>query len=135
MAATFVRANILERDPAAGGGEELRGLDGQVDVMIACQFLHLFDWEGQVAVAKRVVGFSRPGSLLVGYQRAQMEAGDMTGACGRMYFHNVKTFREMWDRVENETGRSGISMDVWSTCRNGGWRKRMLNGCRRGKKV
>lgn len=95
--ARFMKADIFDLT------SELSQLDGRIDIIIACQFLHLFDWERQKVAIKRIVGFSRPGSVVIGYQRAQLRAREFERPWGRMYFHNAETFQEMWHQVEYET--------------------------------
>ena len=96
--AKFIKADILDT------ASDLSQLNGRMDIIIACQFLHLFDWEKQIEAVKRIVRFSRPHSILVGYQRAQVQPREVERPWGRMYFHNEETFREMWCHVERETG-------------------------------
>lgn len=98
MKAKFIQADIFDCT------SDLQQWNGQMDIMIACQFLHLFDWERQVMAMKRIVGFSRPGSILIGYQRAQVQAGELLRTWGAMYFHNEETFQKMWRQVQSETG-------------------------------
>ena len=98
LEATFIQADFLDSK------SDLQRLNGLTDIIIACQFLHLFDWERQVVGMKRIVELSRPGSVLIGYQRAQVEAQELPRPWGAMYFHNEETFRKMWCRVEDETG-------------------------------
>lgn len=97
MVAKFIQANILEIDNALGQ------LNGMVDIVIANQFIHLFDWEGQLLVLKRIVQLSKPGSTLIGYQRAQVPPMEFERQWGKMYFHDNETFRNLWQRVELET--------------------------------
>ncbi len=97
MRATFVQGDIFDRN------SDLQLLNGQMDIIIACQFLHLFDWDKQVIAAKRIVELSRPGSVLVGFQRAQVRAQELMRPWGPMYFHNAETFKKMWSQVEDET--------------------------------
>ena len=96
--AKFLKADIFDQ------ASDLRQWDGRMDIIIACQLLHLFDWEKQLVAMKRIVGFSRPGSVLIGYQRAQMRAREIVRPWGRMYFHNSETFRQIWREVESATG-------------------------------
>lgn len=98
MEAKFTQADILDSK------SDLQQLNGRMDIMIACQFLHLFDWEGQVKAMKRIVEFSRPGSVVIGYQRGQVKAQEFARPWGAMFFHNEDTFRQIWRRVEKETG-------------------------------
>ena len=65
--------------------------------------LELFDWEGQVAVLKTVVGLSKPGTTLIGYQRAHVPPRELERQWGNMYFHDHETYRQLWQRVESET--------------------------------
>ena len=97
MPAKFIQANIL--DPESDLGQ----LKGRVDLIIANQFLHLFDWNGQIMAMKKIVELSRPGSCVVGYQRSQMPAKVVPGPWGDMYFHDQDSFRKVWQQVESET--------------------------------
>ncbi len=98
MVAKFIQADIFDIDSS------LRHLHGHIDIIIVNQFLHLFNWEGQVAAMKIIVKLSKPGSILVGYQRAQEPSKEIQRPWGAMYLHDHNTFREIWERVELETG-------------------------------
>ena len=105
MTATFVEANVLD------GVSGLKKVKASFDVIIANQFIHMFDWEGQVSVVKKVVELSKPGTMLIGYQRAQVPPVEMERRWGNMYFHNHETFRSLWQRVESET-KSAWDLEV-----------------------
>lgn len=113
MTAKFIEADILDT------ASQLRQLNGRMDIIIACQFLHLFSWEQQIVAMKRIVGFSRPGSILIGYQRAQVQAQEISRKWGRMYYHTAETFREIWRQVEGQTGTkwevsvSMVDLQTW----------------------
>ena len=98
MHATFIQADIFDQQ------SDLQKLDGRVDIILACQFLHLFDWEKQLGAMKRIVKLSRPGSMVIGYQRAQVIAQECARPWGIMYLHDVEPFRKIWIQVSNETG-------------------------------
>lgn len=90
-------------------GNALDKLKGEIDVIYAGSFLHLFDWDGQVRAVKRMVQLLKPekDSLVVGRQVGALVAGPhfkdkVAGA--NMYCHNVKSFQKMWDVVGGETG-------------------------------
>ena len=97
MRARFVQADIFDPD------SDLVHLSGQMDIIIASQFLHLWDWKRQVLAMKRVVELSRPGAILVGYQRGQVRAQEVMRPWGTMFFHDLDTYREIWHQVEVET--------------------------------
>ena len=100
MHAQFVEADIFDTTASSG----LHALQGKMDIIIACQFLHLFNWDGQVKAMKRIVDLSRPGTVLIGHQQGQVEAREIEIKWARMYCHDVESFRKIWRQVEKETG-------------------------------
>lgn len=99
MKATFIRGDIFDSTSS-----RLQQLDGKMDIILACQFLHLFSQDLQILATKKIVQLSRPGSVVIGYQRAHPQTGKITRPFGVMYLHNLDTFRDMWRQVEGETG-------------------------------
>ena len=87
---------------------ELRELDGRVDIVHAASFLHLFGWDDQVQVARRLVKLLRPrkGSLVLGRQVGNIKPGEFASRSGKgtMFRHNGESFKRMWDVVAGETG-------------------------------
>ncbi|KAK3173825.1 hypothetical protein OEA41_007157 [Lepraria neglecta] len=109
MKARFIPADVL--DPAS----PLVELQGKLDILLANQVFHLFDWERQVEAGKNMVALSRLGTWLVGYQigssvgRAvpvRTTTGGEAGGAGSKtkFFHTPETWREMWRQVQRETG-------------------------------
>ena len=104
----FVVGDVL--DPA-GAYPALRG---QMGMLHAASFLHLWDWEGQVDVASRMVGLmaDRPGVVMLGRDIGNVEAGykrhSTTGVEGqgdrRMWRHDVASCERMWREVGERTG-------------------------------
>lgn len=79
-----------------------------MDIINAASFFHLFNWDQQITVAKRVVNLlrARPGSLLIGRQVGclnPVDPDDVENA-PRHYRHNDETWRRLWERVGEETG-------------------------------
>ena len=104
MKATFYRADIFDTKSALA-----QALGGKVDIQVSGDFLHLFDWKGQVEAACSMVALSRPmpGSMIIGKQIGRSEGTAVQTAWGKrdtMFFHDETTFRAMWDEVEQRTG-------------------------------
>ena len=53
---------------------------------------------------RRIVEFSRPGSVLIGYQHAHVQAQEFSRPWGQMYFYSAETYRDIWHQVEGQTG-------------------------------
>ena len=98
MRARFMAADIF--DP----NSPLRELNGKIDIIFACQFLHLFSRKKQFDALKEIVEMSRPGTCLVGYQIGREHPAEFQRPWGVMFYHNVDSFRELWRQVERETG-------------------------------
>ncbi|TVY67440.1 Methyltransferase trt5 [Lachnellula suecica] len=99
----FIAADIF--DPASAVSE----LDGKIDIIYAGSFLHLFGWQQQVAICKRIVKLLKPkkGSLLLGRQVGNLVAGEKvhrTNESEKMFRHNAESFKKMWDEVGEATG-------------------------------
>jgi SAM-dependent methyltransferase len=62
FSAKFIETDILNPN------EELKSLEGKIDIISVTHVLHQWDWDGQVLAAMKLVSFSRPGTLIVGYQ-------------------------------------------------------------------
>ena len=89
MVTEFIQADIFDTHSS------LEKLSGRIDIIIVNQFLHLFNWEGQIAAMKTVVKLSKPGSIVVGYQRAQVPSQEVRRPWGTMYLHDPNTFRKI----------------------------------------
>ncbi|KAG4438614.1 hypothetical protein IFR05_005897 [Cadophora sp. M221] len=99
----FIGADIFDFNSA------LSGLDGAIDIIYAGSFLHLFDYQTQVEVCKRIVKLLREkkDSLILGRQVGNTVAGEFiqeTNLGGIMYRHSGESFKKMWDEVGEETG-------------------------------
>jgi len=103
LRSTFVAADIFEPSSA------LTQLEGQMDIIYAGSFLHLFDWENQVAVAKRLSALLRAqkGSLVIGQGFGHLHA-DLypvgLDTSRTIFKHNPDSFTRMWKQVGEETG-------------------------------
>ena len=96
----FLIADIL--DPTS----ELTSLKGQLDMVYAGSFFHLWGFEKQVEVSKAVAALLRPerGSMILGRQVGAVDAVEKTSVTGTMYRHNVESFKAMWKRIGDDLG-------------------------------
>jgi len=101
---TFIPANVFEYD------SPLMQIYGQMSVVYTGSFFHLFDWDQQFEIAKRVVQLLKPesGVMVIGRQMGNDSPGDYNksgypGERGR-FRHNAKTWAELWDEVGEATG-------------------------------
>ena len=98
----FIEADVFDAD------NPLKELDGQIDIVDASSFFHLFSWDQQMVVARRVAALLRPqkDSLVVGRQVGHDEPGESLRGDGRgsRYRHDVASWRSLWDKVGAETG-------------------------------
>ena len=97
--AKFIEANILSDDPT------LMALKGRIDVISVSSVIHQWRWEGQIEVAKKLVAFSKPGSLVVGYQIGNEKGREIMVRALRMrvWRHDPTSFEKMWSVVGAET--------------------------------
>lgn len=94
----FLVADIF--DPSSA----LTTVKGEVDIIFAGSFFHLWGYEKQIEVSKAVAGLLRPvpGSMILGRQIGAITAIERTSATGTMYRHNVESFRRMWEEIGNK---------------------------------
>ena len=98
----FLEADIFDED------SQLKQLDNKIDIVNTASFFHLFDLEGQVKAAKRVVRLLKPvpNAIIVGRQGGKLEAGSFAHLMKGMsaFWHNVESWKDMWEQVGRETG-------------------------------
>ena len=107
--------------------ELFQRLAGQVDIINAASFFHLFDWDGQVATAKQIIKLLRPqpGSIVVGRHVGDFRAGERskgdTELKTQLYRHDLDSWRRMWKQVEMETGTEWeveVTAEEWKDVKN-----------------
>jgi len=100
--AKFMEADILNSQASA----ELSALKGQIDIINVSAVLHQWDGRGQVKAAKEIVAFSKPGTLVVGYQIGNINAKEEPNAGTKLkqLRHDPESFAMMWDEVGEATG-------------------------------
>jgi hypothetical protein len=100
---TFINADIFDTL------SDLSKLDGQMDVVHAASFFHLFDWNQQLQIAKRVIALlkPRPGSIVVGRQTGTLKSGEAerkSESDKPRFMHNAESFIKLWEEAGEETG-------------------------------
>ncbi|CAD6587458.1 MAG: hypothetical protein ASARMPREDX12_002851 [Alectoria sarmentosa] len=106
MKGHFFTANALEEDAA------LDKLQGKIDFVYTASFLHLFGWDAQLKVCKRIIKTLKPqkGSLVFGRQTGNVkgQAVRNTSPVGNdpriIWRHSVESFAKLWDVAGAETG-------------------------------
>ena len=105
LEASFIVGDVI--DP---GDDRIYSLKGQVTMVHADSFFHLFDWTQQLFIGIRIVAFLKTGTvnaLIVGRQAGlpdSAEAGDQPSATGSsIYVHNKKSFQKLWNEIGSIT--------------------------------
>lgn len=89
--------------------KELRELHGQIDIVFIVHVLHQWDWDTQVLACKEIAKFTKPGSLMVGYQGGTNDIEQRTqwnrdNGQNEFTLHDPQSFKRMWDVVGEATG-------------------------------
>ena len=103
----FFPANALDDEDAA-----LDKLQGEMDVVYAGSFLHLFNWDDQLKICKRIIRTLKPakGSLCFGRQTGNVKGREsenlptVGGEKVMVWRHDVESFKKLWDVASSETG-------------------------------
>lgn len=118
--ATYVAGDMLDENDA-----RLDVLMGKIDIVYASAFFHLFEREGQLRAAKRMVGFLRPDNpdaMIFGQNQGPKILGWEKYVLGR------GAWAELWEEVGQGTGtRWRTEMEVegtadWNNVRFGVYR-------------
>jgi len=103
----FIAADIFDED------SPLKQLYGQIDIIDASSFFHLFTLPEQKQVARSVIKLMRPqkDSLVIGRQVGNSDPKEFArrNGEGTRFRHDIASWRAMWDEVGDETG---VKFDV-----------------------
>ncbi|CAD6587884.1 MAG: hypothetical protein ASARMPRED_003269 [Alectoria sarmentosa] len=99
----FIAADMFDPESDA------KNLSGQIDIVYASQFFHLWGWDNQVEVGKAVARLLNPArkSLIVGYQIGAIVPRETQKAPtkhGKMYSHDPASLQKLWDAIGEATG-------------------------------
>lgn len=104
LTSTFILADILNP------GSDLDDLKGQLGIINAGLFFHLFTWDQQIDLAKLLISLFQPGgnSLFTGRHIASpraARAGDSVDPIvGKFFIHTLESWKRLWKVVGDETG-------------------------------
>lgn len=103
---TFIEADIFDSSESRG----LKSLEGQMNAVHVASFLHLFDWETQVAACERIVKLLKDetGTTVFGRQVGNEKAHERQNVValgkGTVWRHDGESFERMWEEVGRRTG-------------------------------
>lgn len=86
----------------------LEPVEHSISIVHANAIFHLFNYESQIKVAKQVVKLLRPksGSLIIGQQSANVNAGDyerrLEDRDSTIFRHNSESWEKMWEQAGRE---------------------------------
>lgn len=88
---------------------DMAALEGQMDIIFAGSFFHLFDWDQQCAVAKVIVRLLQPhrNSMVFGHHLGNIQAGSYPyglSSSGTIFKHDVASFQQLWRQIGEATG-------------------------------
>lgn len=90
-------------------------LKGELGIVYISLFLHVFDFDQQVTVAKRLLDLmvAKPGSLIVCRVVMCRDQDTLNATTARLpyYYHDLASWERLWERVQKETG---IKLNVQS---------------------
>ena len=112
----FIAADVFDEDEGAA----LVKTEGTWSVISIFMFLHVWDYNDQVRVCKRILKLlsSKPDSWIIGAQTGSVKPRDFPlkppfvkeGEKRSVYRHSVETFREMWVEV---AVAEKVKLDIW----------------------
>ncbi|TKA70172.1 hypothetical protein B0A55_05813 [Friedmanniomyces simplex] len=106
----FIAADIFDES------SPLKELYGQIDIIDASSFFHLFTLAEQKQVARSVIKLMKPrkDTLVVGRQVGNAKASEYPrrNGQGTRFRHDIASWRKMWEEVGEETG---VKFDVDGT--------------------
>lgn len=106
---------LIGADITDDNSELVVRLKGELDMVYISLFLHVFDWDKQVEVAKQVLDLmtAKPGSLIVCRIMACRDQSAINATLGRMpyYYHDLSSWNRLWEKVQHDTS---LQLDVQS---------------------
>ena len=86
---------------------EVKALRGKTSIIHISAVLHQWDWNGQLEAAKKLVVFSKVGTLVVGHQIGNEEGKEVENPHfeGSKYWRqDPESLKKLWNEVAEQTG-------------------------------
>jgi hypothetical protein len=117
--------------------QELLKLKGNVDVISISAVPRQWGWNEQLEAAKKLVAFTKPGSLVVGYQIGNVKGNQVITKSLQLpvWRHDPASFVNIWDQVGVETGTTWKTEAWLRSCEHIGWNPKDMAWLNPGDKV
>ena len=82
------------------------GFKAVVDIVSISAVMHQWKYDVQLECAKKLSRFSKPGSIVFGYQIGNVEAKEVSlgGGFPATFRHSGRSMEELWEQVGRDTG-------------------------------
>lgn len=112
LGAHFTVGDVTDPDDLS-----LEELNGQVSIIHAGSFFHLFSWKQQLYIGKRLVDFLQPGirnAFIYGRHVGVTTTREVENNDSSPYLHSQESFQHLWDEV-GELTRTKWKVEVESS--------------------
>ncbi|KAI1358433.1 hypothetical protein F5Y08DRAFT_321861 [Xylaria arbuscula] len=119
----FIEADFLSSSP------QLVALRGKIDILLVSQLLHQWDWEHQVKALETLIGFTRPGSAIVGNQIGNSIAQSVTFKTdppATTWRHDCESLDKMFAEAGKATGSKWETQAWLRSSEEMGWDEKAL---------
>lgn len=123
----FFAADALNPDPDPNS--DLNQLKGQISIIYAGFFFHLFDFDQAVEIAVRLIGIMKQekGSLILGKQAGNPIADERLldlKAAGKLWRHSPDSWTKVWQLAGQKTGTKWrVNAKLEESDAKGAWAK------------
>ncbi|GAW15645.1 hypothetical protein ANO14919_050640 [Xylariales sp. No.14919] len=123
------RGAFIEADFLSSSSPELVALKGKIDIVLVSQLLHQWDWDDQVKALETLIGFTRPGSSIVGNQIGNSTAQSVPvkrDSAVKIWRHNTESLDEMFQQAGKATGSKWETQAWLRSSEEMGWDDKAL---------
>jgi hypothetical protein len=131
--AHFIEADIMKPD----ANPQLAALIGKMDVISISAVLHQWDWDSQLECVEQLVKFSKPGTVIIGHQMGNVNAGNTFFAKQSVpqWRQNPESLSKLWDQAGEATGTAWETQARLFDFADIGWDPEAQKGLGEGAKI